>query len=99
MESKIDSHVHIADTETGSRVIIGAGCISVNHVSTARRCKLGDNVTVGAGSTLVAPVTIGSNAFVAAGSTITDDVPPHALAVAREYQTIRENWAKKRKKK
>ena len=99
MESKIDSHVHVSDTETGSRATIGAGTISVNHASTARRCKLGDDVTIGAGSTLVAPVTIGSNAFVAAGSTITDDVPPHALAVAREYQTIRENWAKKRKKK
>ncbi len=98
MDSKIDSHVHIADTETGSRAVIGAGSMSVNHISSARRCKLGDDVTVGAGSTLVAPVSIGSNAFIAAGSTITDDVPTNALAVAREYQTIRENWAKKHKK-
>lgn len=98
MDSKIGSHVHIEDTETGSRAMIGAGCMSVNHASSTRRCRLGDDVTVGAGSTLIAPVAIGSNAFIAAGSTITDDVPAHALAVAREYQSVRENWAKKHKK-
>lgn len=100
MESRIGARAQICDTETGTRAQIGAGTTFVNHASIgARRCRLGDNVTIGAGSTLIAPLAIGSNAFVAAGSVITDDVPSNALAVAREYQTNREGWAKKRKKK
>ena len=99
MDSNVDSHAHISDTETGSRAKIGAGAVAINHTPTTKKCRFGDDVTIGSGSTILAPVSIGSGAFVAAGSTITDDVPANALAIAREYQTNRENWAKKRKKK
>jgi bifunctional UDP-N-acetylglucosamine pyrophosphorylase/glucosamine-1-phosphate N-acetyltransferase len=43
-------------------------------------------------------VTIGAGSFAAAGSTITDEVPPDALAIARERQTNKEGWALKRPK-
>ena len=39
-----------------------------------------------------ATLTLGENAFTAAGSTITEDVPDNALAVARNRETVKENW-------
>jgi bifunctional UDP-N-acetylglucosamine pyrophosphorylase/glucosamine-1-phosphate N-acetyltransferase len=37
-------------------------------------------------------VTIGDEAWVAAGSVITKDVPPRALAVARQRQVNKEGY-------
>ena len=56
---------------------------------------IGDNCFIGSNVNLVAPVKIGDHAFIAAGSTITDDVPKEALAIARQRQTIKENWNNK----
>lgn len=100
MDTRVEHHSHIGDCDTGSRVIIGVGVATVNHYSNkdVRRCKLGDDVTVGCGANLIAPLNIGAGAFVAAGSTITDDVPSNALAIARQYQKNRDGWAKKRRK-
>ena len=44
------------------------------------------------------PIEIGNNALIAAGSVITDSVPQNAFAIAREFQEIKENRAKKRKR-
>jgi bifunctional UDP-N-acetylglucosamine pyrophosphorylase/glucosamine-1-phosphate N-acetyltransferase len=41
----------------------------------------------------VAPVTIGDGAYVATGSVITQNVPPDALAIARERQVVKEGRA------
>ncbi|MEM6403843.1 MAG: UDP-N-acetylglucosamine pyrophosphorylase, partial [Cyanobacteria bacterium P01_D01_bin.116] len=43
------------------------------------------------------PITIGNNAYVAAGSTITDKVPDNSLVIARQRQTVKENWVPKSK--
>jgi bifunctional UDP-N-acetylglucosamine pyrophosphorylase/glucosamine-1-phosphate N-acetyltransferase len=32
-------------------------------------------------------ITIGENVYVAAGSTVTEDIPDHALAIARSRMT------------
>ena len=41
---------------------------------------------------------IGEGAYTAAGSTITDDVPADSLAIARSSQTIKIQWAAKRRR-
>jgi len=41
-------------------------------------------------------VEIGEGATVAAGSTITDNIPGDALAIARERQTVKLNWKRKK---
>jgi bifunctional UDP-N-acetylglucosamine pyrophosphorylase/glucosamine-1-phosphate N-acetyltransferase len=46
---------------------------------------------------LVAPVNIGDGAYTAAGSVITEDVPPGAMAVARERQRNIEGWVKRKR--
>lgn len=95
----IQSQVSLKDTEIGVGVNIGCGVITVNPTEDeVRECKIGNNVAVGSGASLVSPLEIGDNALIAAGSVITDDVPSNALAIAREFQENKENWAKKRKR-
>ncbi len=100
VSSKIYEHCLIEDCDIGARVTIGAGTQSVNYDGKkAFECKISDDAFVGAGVQLIAPLSIGHGAYVAAGSTITDDVPNGALAIAREYQSNHDGWARRRKNK
>ena len=47
----------------------------------------------------MAPVKVGDGAYTAAGSTITDDVPADSLAIARNVQIVKKQWAAKRRKR
>ena len=99
LNSVIQPQVALKDTEIGARVNIGSNVTTVNHNDAeVRKCKIGDDVIIGSGSCLVSPLVIGNGARIAAGSVITDDVPANALAIAREFQENKENWAKKRKR-
>lgn len=99
VNSKIHEHCQIEDTEIGSRVTIGAAVNTVNYDGKkVSECKILDDAFIGTGVNLIAPLTVGAASYIAAGSTITDDVPTGALAVAREYQSNHENWAKRRKR-
>lgn len=60
------------------------------------RSKIGNNAFIGCNANLVSPVVINDYAYIAAGSTITDEVPEYALAIARNRQTIIENWVKRK---
>ncbi|MBQ9743909.1 MAG: hypothetical protein IJW19_02180 [Clostridia bacterium] len=97
--SKINAHCLIAHCKTGPRVMIGS------HVSCANfdgrkdsAVKISDDAFIGAGTILVAPVSIGQGAFTAAGSTITDNIPAGALGIAREYQSNHDGWARRKSK-
>ena len=46
-----------------------------------RAPKIGDNVSVGANSTLLPGICIGEGALIAAGSVVTRDVPDHMMAI------------------
>ena len=99
IDSEIQSHTSLSNIDIGARVSIGSNVTTVApRASDVRKCKLGDNVVVGSSTSLVAPLNIGANALIAAGSVITDDVPANALAIAREFQQNKENWAKKHKR-
>ncbi len=89
------SHLaYIGDAEVGAGTNIGAGAITCNYDGYRKhRTIIGARAFIGSNSTLVAPVTIGEGAFVAAASAITEDVPPDALAVARERLTLKNGWA------
>jgi len=88
---------YIGDSDVGRHVNFGCGTVTVNYDGTAKyRTVIGDNVFIGCNANLVAPVTVHDNAYIAAGSTITEDVPSGALAIARQRQTVKENWVSKR---
>jgi bifunctional UDP-N-acetylglucosamine pyrophosphorylase/glucosamine-1-phosphate N-acetyltransferase len=84
---------YVGDCDAGKNVNFGCGTITVNHNGAQKsRTVIEDGAYIGCNTNLVAPVTIGEGAYTAAGSTITHDVPPGALAIARERQTNKEDW-------
>ncbi len=95
------SHLgYIGDADVGAGVNFSCGAITVNYDGTNKhRTTIGANAMIGSNVNLVAPVEIGDGAYIAAGSTIAKNVPPDALAVAREKPFIKEGWAAARRNK
>lgn len=50
---------------------------------------IGDDVWIGAGSTVLRGVTIGEKSVVGAGSVVTKDVPPYTLVVGNPARVVR----------
>lgn len=91
---------YIGDATVGENVNIGAGTITCNYDGEKKNpTVIEDNVFIGSGTELVAPVTVRRNSFIAAGSTITEDVPENALAIARQRQANIADWVSRRRKK
>jgi bifunctional UDP-N-acetylglucosamine pyrophosphorylase / glucosamine-1-phosphate N-acetyltransferase len=96
--AKANHLAYLGDSTIGAKSNIGAGTITCNYDGTHKHStKIGEGAFVGSNSTLVAPLVIGDGAYTAAGSVITEDVPADALALGRARQTVREEWAKKRR--
>ena len=97
--SKVPHLSYVGDTTIGEGTNVGAGTITCNYDGTEKSpTEIGDDVFVGSGTMLVAPVSLGDGSYVAAGSVITDDVPPDALGVGRAQQTNKQGWAARRRK-
>ena len=89
---------YLGDAQIGSETNIGAGTITCNYDGFRKHpTKIGPGAFIGSNSTLVAPIDIGDGSYVAAGSVITEPVPADALALGRSRQTVKEEWAKKRR--
>ncbi len=87
---------YLGDCEVGPDTNIGAGTITCNYDGrTKHRTHIGKQAFIGSDTILVAPVSVGDGAMTAAGSVITHDVPDDSLAIAREPQTNKENWARR----
>ncbi|MGG3883924.1 bifunctional UDP-N-acetylglucosamine diphosphorylase/glucosamine-1-phosphate N-acetyltransferase GlmU [Brevibacillus panacihumi] len=98
--SKIPHLSYVGDAEIGKGVNIGCGTITVNYDGAVKhKTVVQDGAFVGCNSNLVAPVTVGKNAYVAAGSTINKDVPDDALAIARERQVNKLDYANRMPRK
>ena len=86
--SKISHLSYVGDSEVGDKTNIGAGTITCNYDGVSKhRTKVGNEAFIGSNSTLIAPVEVSDGAMTAAGSVITRNVPPQAIAIARERQT------------
>lgn len=95
--NKIPHLSYIGNADVNNNVHIGCGAITVNKkvdskVGEREKTVILDNSFIGCNVNLLAPVTLGNNSVVAAGSTITEDVPENALAIARNRQTIKEDY-------
>ena len=87
---------YLGDAVVGAGTNVGAGTITCNYDGFEKHTTtIGENAFIGSNSTLVAPVSIGDGAIVAAGSVITHDVPGDAMAVARERQVNKEEYAER----
>ncbi|MCH8931272.1 MAG: bifunctional UDP-N-acetylglucosamine diphosphorylase/glucosamine-1-phosphate N-acetyltransferase GlmU, partial [Proteobacteria bacterium] len=97
--SKVNHLSYIGDTEIGERVNVGAGTITCNYDGANKfKTIIEDDVFIGSGVQLVAPVTVEKGATIGAGSTICKSAPANELTVARSRQTIVEGWQSPRKK-
>jgi bifunctional N-acetylglucosamine-1-phosphate-uridyltransferase/glucosamine-1-phosphate-acetyltransferase GlmU-like protein len=98
--SKAMHLTYIGDALVGKKVNIGAGTITCNYDGVKKNPTIiENNVFIGSGTELVAPVTVHRHSYVGAGSTITEDVPQNALAIARQRQTNISGWVLRKKKK
>lgn len=96
--AKISHLSYMGDCQVGKDVNVGCGAKTVNFDGRHKhRTVIGDGAFIGCGVNLVAPVTVGKDAYVAAGSTVTENVPENALAIARSWQTNKEDWVTKKK--
>jgi bifunctional UDP-N-acetylglucosamine pyrophosphorylase/glucosamine-1-phosphate N-acetyltransferase len=97
--SKVNHLSYVGDSHVGRSVNIGAGTITCNYDGANKnRTTIGDDVFVGSGVMLVAPVAVGDGATIGAGSTISKDAAPDALTVARSRQTTIPGWRRPVKK-
>ncbi|AIL12991.1 hypothetical protein IM40_04910 [Candidatus Paracaedimonas acanthamoebae] len=84
IKTKVNHLSYIGDAVIGEKTNIGAGTITCNYDGFNKwKTNIGSYVSIGANSSLVAPLKIGDYAYIGAGSTITKDVASKSLAVAR----------------
>ena len=95
-KSNVAHLTYLGDATLGQEVNVGAGTITANYDGYRKhQTIIGDRTKTGANSVFVAPVTLGEEVTVAAGSVVTNDVPDHALVIARQRQRIIEDWKAK----
>lgn len=96
--SKANHLTYLGDTTIGEHSNIGAGTITCNYDGVNKhRTHIGDQVHIGSGNMLVAPLTIGDRATTGAGSTITHNCPADQLTVARSRQKSVPEWKRPEK--
>lgn len=97
--SKVNHLSYVGDATIGANVNIGAGTITCNYDGVNKhQTTIGDNVFVGSGVNLVAPIEIGSGATIGAGSTLTKNAPAEELSIARSRQASIAGWKRPVKK-
>jgi bifunctional UDP-N-acetylglucosamine pyrophosphorylase/glucosamine-1-phosphate N-acetyltransferase len=96
--SKANHLSYVGDATVGSGVNIGAGSITCNYDGANKWTTVIENdVFVGSGSMLVAPVRIGTGSTIGAGSTITAAAPDGQLTLERSKQVSVDTWKRPRK--
>jgi bifunctional UDP-N-acetylglucosamine pyrophosphorylase/glucosamine-1-phosphate N-acetyltransferase len=97
--SKANHLTYLGDSQLGKGVNVGAGTITCNYDGAHKHTTIiEDDVFVGSGVELVAPIRVAAGATIGAGATVTKDVAPGVLSVNRGRQTTIENWARPTKK-
>lgn len=98
--SKANHLTYIGDAQIGQKTNIGAGTITCNYDGVNKhQTQIGDEVRIGSGTMLVAPVCVEDKATTGAGSVITKTCPAGKLTLARTRQTTIEHWIRPEKEK
>jgi bifunctional UDP-N-acetylglucosamine pyrophosphorylase/glucosamine-1-phosphate N-acetyltransferase len=96
--SKANHLTYVGDATVGRDVNVGAGTITCNYDGASKhRTVIEDDVHIGSGTLLVAPVTIGRGATIGAGTTVWKNAPPEALTVNTKTQVARSDWKRPKK--
>ena len=98
--SKANHLSYLGDVEIGDNVNIGAGTITCNYDGVNKyKTIIEDNVFIGSGSQLVAPITITNGATIAAGTTVMKNVEKSALILNKKTQDVVDSWKRPEKSK
>lgn len=98
--SKINHLTYVGDSEIGKHVNVGAGTITCNYDGVSKhQTTIGDDVFIGSGTLLVAPIKVGNNATIGAGTTVIHDAPANQLTINRKEQRQIADWVRQTKKK
>ncbi|KZE33556.1 bifunctional UDP-N-acetylglucosamine diphosphorylase/glucosamine-1-phosphate N-acetyltransferase GlmU [Crenobacter luteus] len=91
--SKVNHLSYIGDATIGAGSNIGAGTVTCNYDGVNKfQTAIGDDVFVGSGTLLVAPVAVEDGATIGAGTVLTKTAPAGALTVARARQVTVSGW-------
>ncbi|MFL1696053.1 bifunctional UDP-N-acetylglucosamine diphosphorylase/glucosamine-1-phosphate N-acetyltransferase GlmU [Weissella kandleri] len=94
--TKVGHLTYVGDATLGDDVNVGAGTVFVNYDGKNKfHTTVGNRAFIGSNTKIIAPVTIAEESITAAGSTITNDVPVHAMGIARAKQTNKEDFWKR----
>jgi bifunctional UDP-N-acetylglucosamine pyrophosphorylase/glucosamine-1-phosphate N-acetyltransferase len=97
--SKANHLTYLGDATLGAGVNVGAGTVTCNYDGVNKwPTTIEDDVFIGSGSMLVAPVQIGAGANIGAGSTIARGAPAGQLTVARARQISIPGWKRPTKR-
>ena len=97
--SKVNHLTYIGDAKIGENTNIGAGTITCNYDGVNKhQTKIGDEVFIGSGVELVAPIEVENGATVGAGSTVSKHVPAEKLTIERAKQKTIDGWKRPIKK-
>jgi len=96
--SKINHLSYVGDTTMGADVNVGAGTITCNYDGANKyQTIIGDDVFIGSGTQLIAPVVVADGTTIGAGSTVTRDTLAGTLTLSRAEQVSVEGWKRPRK--
>lgn len=91
--SKVNHLSYIGDATIGENSNIGAGTITCNYDGVNKfKTQIGNQVFVGSGTMLVAPVTLNDGVTIGAGSVINKSCDANTLNIARSRQVCIKNW-------
>jgi len=97
--SKVNHLTYIGDAKIGENTNIGAGTITCNYDGVNKhQTKIGNEVFIGSGVELVAPIEVENGATVGAGSTVSKHVPADKLTIERSKQKTVDGWKRPTKK-
>ncbi|QMT33849.1 bifunctional UDP-N-acetylglucosamine diphosphorylase/glucosamine-1-phosphate N-acetyltransferase GlmU [Conchiformibius steedae DSM 2580] len=98
--SKANHLSYIGDATIGESSNIGAGTITCNYDGVNKHhTQIGNDVRIGSGTMIVAPVTVEDRATTGAGSVITKTCPANKLTLGRARQHTVEHWVRPEKPK
>ena len=91
---------YLGDAKIGNDVNIGAGTITCNYDGANKlNTIIGDDVFIGSGTQLIAPLTIVSGTTIAAGTTVMKDITDANLVYNHKKQNNKSGWKRPYKKK
>jgi bifunctional UDP-N-acetylglucosamine pyrophosphorylase/glucosamine-1-phosphate N-acetyltransferase len=80
--TKAQHLAYLGDATLGDNVNIGAGTITCNFDGVRKHeTIIEDDVKIGSDTMLVAPIKVGRGSVTGAGAVVTEEIPPHSLAV------------------